>query len=289
MNFQVTPKLLLLVELRIAPWRMAAQHHGRPSALRPRCLWPDCIRRSSEGGYCAKHASMDRGAGPPSSAVPRAPRPVPVPKRQNHLGNDNPICVTANVDIDTYSDNMVETLALEGITLKCCFCGSWNFPAEQVLSGNKKRVTLCYKGGKLQDLPALPDTPEPLRTWLRGNDATSKHFRQHVRRYNAALSFVSFGASVEIKSSTPGTQAPPVAVIHGAVYHHSHPLRADDPANARFAQLYLYDAAEASQLRSTKDRVLRVDLLSQLAEMFHAIGNPYVEAYKRMGELTQAR
>ncbi|CAL1163586.1 unnamed protein product [Cladocopium goreaui] len=67
---------------------MTAQHHGRPSALRPRCLWPDCIRRSSEDGYCAKHASMDRGADPPSSAVPRAPRPVPAMMRlRSTFGN----------------------------------------------------------------------------------------------------------------------------------------------------------------------------------------------------------
>ena len=43
--------------------------------------------------------------------------------------------------------------------------------------------------------------PEPLYTLLTGNDRRCKDFRERIRAYNSALSFVSFGAKLEVPGS----------------------------------------------------------------------------------------
>ena len=256
-----------------------------------RCQWPGCLRvlrGSQEPGLCRQHATLSQAAvqrpisdnGVAPSGEPRDPLPL------HPLERSGPRKI-GNIPIEEYNDSMVDTLILEGMVLQCPLCGSWNFLAESVQFGRSRRVTLCCKGGKLSHLPPVPDAPEPLRSWLLGTSAVSRTFRQNIRRYNAAMSFVSFGAQLEIKTGAPSGNAPPVCIVHGAVYHHSHPLRPDEPADAQFAQLYLFDTAEAASLRSARDTVLDRDLLFQLASMLDTVQNPYVNAYRRMGELTQ--
>ena len=43
--------------------------------------------------------------------------------------------------------------------------------------------------------------PEPLYSLLSGMDKRSKDFRERIRAYNSALSFVSFGAKLEVPGS----------------------------------------------------------------------------------------
>lgn len=273
----------------------ASSSAQRPPALRPRCRWPDCKRAGRGGqddGYCRQHSLWRQGQSGPEPEAPGTARPKK--RSQAHLlpppaQRAAPLeFLGANMPLDEYQDGLVETFILEGMTLKCPLCGSWNFPAEKVQSGSFRRVTLCCKGGKLAHLPALPDAPEPLRSWLQSSDGRGRHFRENIRRYNAAMSFVSFGANLEVKTGAPNNRAPPVCIVHGAVYHHSHPLHAAEPTDARFAQLYLYDAAEAARLRQQRDAVLRMDMLSELGDMLGVLQNPYALAYHRMGELTKA-
>lgn len=266
----------------------------RPSALRPRCAWPGCQRGARQGGYCQQHTGLAAPESPHvaldiAAAAPPAPlahNSPEQPRKRARKHNNSPI--SADVGIDDYQDDMLQTLVFDGMILQCPHCGSWNFPAERVGSGLTAKVTLCCQNGKVS-LPPLPDAPQPLRSWLRGDSALARHVRQNIRRYNAAMSFVSFGAQLEVRSGARGVgSAPPVCIVHGAVYHHSHPLRPARRDDARFAQMYLYDATEATSLRLARDTALREDVLSDLANMLDTARNPYVDAYRRMGELTQA-
>ena len=266
----------------------AFQRLHRPVALRPLCDWPSCDRHRLVGPYCKRHARMhDSSCEPaPSPSVGSGGAARSQLKRALPQVHE-PEARGGKATLDDFEDALVETFVLEGMTLQCPSCGAWNFPGERVRSGRSLRVTLCCKGGKLSHLPPLPDAPEPLRSWLRGSTTMSRNFRLHIRRYNSAMSFVSFGANLEVRTGGPANSAPPVCIIHGAVYHHSHPLHPATTEDAKLAQLYLYDPAEATALRVAKDQALNVDLLTQLASMLDAVDNPYVSAYRRMGELTK--
>ena len=255
------------------------------------CQWPPGCRKQArqtlgDGQYCQAHYRLAQGEAEPgsdgSNAEPEPPRPAaqPAPRASRHgaalLGPDG---------LDGFPDQEVPTLQLEGMTLQCPHCGSYNFPAEAI--GQPPRVTMCCHGGKASHLPYLPDAPEPLRSLLLGLDRQSRQFRACIRRYNSALSFVSFGACLETLAGTAGNAAPPVCIVHGAVYHHSYALQADSPDQAKHAQLYLFDSAEATNLRAERDHALQPAVLSDVVRMLESVGNPYIPAYRRMGELTQ--
>ena len=243
----------------------------RPPALRRRCTWPGC-QNFARGQRCVQHEQLHHGLGRSRSPPPPAPPPVP------HTPS-------AFSTIEDFFDRMSPRHLLAGMVSQCNFCGSWNFPAEKV--GRPPCVTLCCRRGKASHLPALPEPPAFLQTLLLDRGARGRAFRAHIRRYNAAMSFISFGAQLDVLHGRVGHHAPPVCVLHGAVYHHSHELRPTE-GQPRFAQLYLYDTAEASRMRSERDAVLDGALLEQLARMLEEHGNPYITAYRRMGELTEA-
>ena len=112
--------------------------------------------------------------------------------------------------------------------------------------------------GKLRHLPKPGDLgpcPELLRTLLTSESARAKDFRDKIRSYNSALSFVSFGATLEMPAGAG--RGPPVCVLHGALYHHSYTLQPLEGQAPKFAQLYMYDHAEVRVL-------LCVDLLASV-------------------------
>ena len=234
---------------------MPASSRDPPKALRPECTWPGCHRRT-------------RNRGQPLRAQHQQERPQRDNARQRAQKRaaadvaESPFVV--HVPLDKYTDSLMTTLKLDGMTTRCDFCLAWNFADEKVHSAGGRRVTLCCKAGKICHLPTPPDAPEPLRSLLLDSTRLARHFRQNIRRYNAAMSFVSFGARLEIKTGGPLTRSPPVCIVHGAVYHHSHPLRPQDDSEAQFAQLYLYDAQEAMQARCPRDTALRADILDAL-------------------------
>lgn len=217
---------------------MPASSRDPPKALRPECTWPGCHRRTRNRRQplCAQH-QQER------------------PQRDNARQRAQKRPFVVHVPLDKYTDLIMTTLKLDGMTTRCDFCLAWNFADEKVHSAGGRRVTLCCKAGKICHLPTPPDAPEPLRSLLLDSTRLARHFRQNIRRYNAAMSFVSFGARLEIKT---------VCIVHGAVYHHSHPLRPQDDSEAQFAQLYLYDAQEATQARCRRDTALRADILDAL-------------------------
>ena len=258
---------------------MPASSRDPPKALRPKCPWPGCHRRTRNRGQplCAQHQQE------------RPQRDNARQRAQKRAAADvaeSPFVV--HVPLDKYTDSLMTTLKLDGMTTRCDFCLAWNFADEKVQSAGGRRVTLCCKAGKICHLPTPPDAPGPLRSLLLDSTPLARHFRQNIRRYNAAMSFVSFGARLEIKTGGPLTRSPPVCIVHGAVYHHSHPLRPQDDSEAQFAQLYLYDAQEATQARCRRDTALRADILDELHTMLQDASNPYLSAYQRMGELTSA-
>ena len=194
---------------------MAASSRGRPKALRPECTWPGCHRRTRDRGQplCAQH---EQERPQRDTARQRAQ------KRSAAGVAVNPF--VANVPLDKYTDSLMTTLKLDGMTTRCDFCLAWNFADEKVQSAGGRRVTLCCKAGKICHLPTLPDAPEPLRSLLLDSTPLAKHFRQNIRRYNAAICPLSHLARVSrsrlegpihvARPSALSTELSTIIVIH---------------------------------------------------------------------------
>ena len=179
------------------------------------------------------------------------------------------------VEIDCYDDDLFDKHDVGGMERACEHCGSWNFEGELV--GQPLHFNICCRNGKLSHLPKIPEPPEELHDLLAGRDVESRKFRERIREYNSALSFVSFGADIK----PPPGHGPPVFRIHGAVYHASVALDVRRPTEGKYAQLYLYDHGHALDLRTRRNPELSPKIMESLQTMLEEI-SPFVEGYRQM-------
>ena len=170
----------------------------------------------------------------------------------------------AVMPIEEYRDGEVMPVRLGEMSSKCKVCKSLNF--EQELVGRPPHFQICCKNGKVPpELYSHPRCPQFLADLLIQNHRAAKEFRAHARAYNSALAFMSFGANLKAKTSAHGSSAPPVCILHGAMYHYSYTLEASPGTDGRFAQLYLYDHAESHKRRTNYLNELNADTLDGLA------------------------
>jgi hypothetical protein len=74
---------------------------------------------------------------------------------------------------------------------QCEHCNALHFPFEQ--NRNKQFLNCCHQG-KI-NLSKDPDYPKIIEKLATENSTVSKNFRKHIRSYNNALAFASFGAT----------------------------------------------------------------------------------------------
>src|SRR6185436_945934 len=105
--------------------------------------------------------------------------------------------------------------------------------------------------GKVLASPLLP-YPEELKKLLTGNNPNSNKFREHVRQYNSANAFASFGA----KSLPNPGHGIHCFKISGEVYHlaTSALVQESEQPNAavpapQYGQLFVYDPEAAVNYR----------------------------------------
>jgi len=77
----------------------------------------------------------------------------------------------------------------------------------------KKRLEGISVYGKV----SLPESrlPNEIFDLFVGENDKSKHFREHIRQYNSAMSFVSFCFHITL----PSGYGPHCFKIHGDIYH----------------------------------------------------------------------
>ena len=114
--------------------------------------------------------------------------------------------------LDAYSDEAVPTHCAGAMDLPREACGAWMYRGEQ-LTQPKPHFRLCCHNGKLSHLWRVSDAPDLLHRLLTNRTAQARHFRDNIREYNAALSFVSFGASY----APPPGRGPPVYRINNEI------------------------------------------------------------------------
>ena len=163
---------------------------------------------------------------------------------------------------------------------RCQECGALNFKLEEVGPENARHFKLCCQNGKLSEIPKPPFPPMALAHRLKSKDVHSRHFRERIREYNSALSFVSFGANLNI----PPGHGPPVFRLHGSIYHASVALEPEPQHEGKYAQLYLYDPGAALDIRARRNPGLSREILEELQTMLEEV-SVYVAAYRHMQQV----
>ncbi|GFV40158.1 uncharacterized protein TNCV_3953551 [Trichonephila clavipes] len=77
-------------------------------------------------------------------------------------------------------------------------------------SGETKRM--CCAAGEIT-LPRYREPPEPLKTWLAGYTADSKHCLSNIRKYNSCFLMTSLGAEIITAHFLPTFK------VKGEIYH----------------------------------------------------------------------
>nr|XP_042913564.1 uncharacterized protein LOC122273596 [Parasteatoda tepidariorum] len=126
------------------------------------------------------------------------------------------------------------------------------------------------------------DIPELLLKLLSDNSIEARNYRNHIREYNSALAFASFGARIK----PPPGNGPYFFRIHGQIYHMVSPLYSNDQNNAGYGQLYIFDSTEATNRRIENNTGYLRSVMEQLDSLLRQI-NPFAASYLQMHQFIQ--
>ena len=167
----------------------------------------------------------------------------------------------------------------------CNRCQARHWIDERVPSSrpDQPKFEACCKQGDVV-LPLFHPPPDFLRGLLQDNTTEARRFRQQLRQYNAALSFTSLDCTTTDRGASGGVNC---FQIHGELYHLQGPLDAAAGQAPRYAQLYFYDPAYATEARLRANTELDGSILRGLLNMLND-NNPYIRMYQTARERLQA-
>jgi Helitron helicase-like domain at N-terminus len=123
-------------------------------------------------------------------------------------------------------------------------------------------------------LPTLTAAPQPLHRLLHDQTQDAKTFRDHIRNYNSAFAFTSFGVTA-IDHTVNAGQGPWVFKVNGEVFHTHGSLLPNEGQTPIYAQLYFYDSTQATNHRlahaanQNLDRAILQDMHDMLRTSNH--------------------
>ena len=172
--------------------------------------------------------------------------------------------------------------SLGNMNVVCPECGALHFESEKLTSStrNVKKFGLCCLQGKVTP-PGLNNPPDQMLHLL--THVSNASFREKIRQYNAAFAFTSVG--VKLDESITRSSGPYAFKIHGALYHRTGALVAEEGQNPSYAQLYILDPEEALNQRAQNNLgangqpLLDGPTMQVLHDMLHEV-NPYINLYK---------
>jgi hypothetical protein len=118
------------------------------------------------------------------------------------------------------------------------------------------------------NLPPFPQWPPELQQAY-----TNRTFVSKIRQYNSALAFTSIG--VNIDDRTLQGSGPNAFCIHGSLHHLMGSLIPPEGVQPSYAQLYIYDSEEATNIRAVRpgneglDRQILRDLHDMMYRATH--------------------
>ena len=135
----------------------------------------------------------------------------------------------------------------------------------------RKDFGACCRYGALAGIPLLPPAPGEMAQLLRPGPSHD-HFMQHIRSYSCALGFASFNSESTVAGRKTPTEVssgrgPPVFVLHGLAFRSVGTLYPEASRSPKYAQVYIYDPAEATTARAESFPELQRDVLDLLLRM----------------------
>jgi hypothetical protein len=168
--------------------------------------------------------------------------------------------------------------------VECRFCGALHWMSEKTVRSTivAPRFSTCCREGKVL-LPAVNTPPDDLKELYTSIAGPAAAFRENIRYYNSSLAFTSVSYTADDR--TTGGINP--FQIHGQLFHLHGPLEPSNNATPKYAQIWFYDAAMATDTRlaHANQRRSPVDgrILTMLTEMLKGC-NPYIPLYETARE-----
>lgn len=170
--------------------------------------------------------------------------------------------------------------------IKCPSCGALHWKDERLTKStiNNPIFGMCCYSGKIT-LPQVQGAPPELDTLLRGTNDASKKFLENIRTYNNALAMTSLGVAVD--ETVNRGAGPYIFKIQGQLSHLAGSLLPQIPFAPKYAQLYIYDPADALNFRMNNPYNSRLDrgTMGTLQDMLYR-RHPRVRLYRQAYELT---
>ncbi|KAG2344603.1 hypothetical protein BDR05DRAFT_998992 [Suillus weaverae] len=131
------------------------------------------------------------------------------------------------------------------LDVECPNCHARHFICEKLTSSplHNPRFGVCCLQGQV-NLPPFPPWPPELQQAY-----TNQTFISKIRQYNSALALTSVG--VNIKDCTLQGSGPNAFRIHGSLHHLMGSLIPPEGIQPSYAQLYIYDPEEATNICAT--------------------------------------
>ncbi|CAL1353065.1 unnamed protein product [Linum trigynum] len=231
---------------------------------------------------------------PPPTSPPHSPCILPDADETPEISPPNPAASASAAVVPLAQQEQVNEIINYGLpTATCAFCGA-QFWHEERLNRHRSNTanpifTLCCQKGRVK-LPLLRQAPAFLHQLMDVNGGPmSSHFREHIRAYNAAFSFTSFGARLDHRATTTSTRGrggPYSFFICGENYHRIGSLLPPEGQTPKFAQLYVSDpetelSNRLANFSSGGQHRLLPEIVAGLMEMLDNT-NDLVKSFRRV-------
>ncbi|XP_076029784.1 uncharacterized protein LOC143018309 [Oratosquilla oratoria] len=144
---------------------------------------------------------------------------------------------------NTYNDGNIVTHFCGEMNVISSKCQAKHFAGETPADGLFNNC--CHKG---KIIPPLRREFPPYLMSLPSSPADPQysHFKENIRNYNASVSFASMGAKIV----QPNGRGPYTFRVYGQIYHRTSHMHSNDGQNRQFAQLYVIDSGQVTDIRT---------------------------------------
>ena len=186
--------------------------------------------------------------------------------------------LSAYIDLKHFRSSIVpDAFRLPSMTIKCPNCKAYLFP-------NELGTQICCMNGKVALLP-LETIPDDLKELFEGHTSSSKEFRNNIRAYNCAFSFVSFGANID-KNLATYRNGMYTFRLQGQMYHIAGPLLpTEENESPSYAQIFFQDP-DYDQVNRRHELFpnLNTDILHSIQDIMERY-NPFVHLFQHAHEI----
>ncbi|KAJ3474646.1 hypothetical protein NLI96_g12341 [Meripilus lineatus] len=173
--------------------------------------------------------------------------------------------------------------SLGSMDVSCPSCDALHWDEERLSNSSRIRPKfgVCCNSGKIT-IPPAQDPPPLLRALFDDHSSQAQEFREHIRQYNAALTFTSLG--VKVDESVNDGRGPYCFRIHGELCHLIGSLLPAEGHEPQYAQLYIHDPQYALDVRMRRNDNLRHDTMALLQGILNGT-HKYIPIYRQAFEI----